>query len=448
MNKQIITRAMTAVALILAASINIHAQLGGAVNRARSAAQQTVQGATEQAKQSTEDVKQAANQTVNETTQAANQTVNDATEGAAGTPATSKAQPSAAGSIPAVSAGTQTPLNQRTAIDKLKDESKRTAPKVPEIISGASRQGGAMHKFLTDDFYKMSDDEMLAFKAKLEARNAENIEIYSALWEVQGNVAEFVEKHDFGSVSQPSMKPGVSEAMSTTTPANELLAELSNFKLLISEVKSKATEYATIRIEGDYATGSATSYVDRLSVGTHYIVREGNNWMFKTGSPPLVQPAGEDAYKSEHTKYTNIRVLLRIDGSAHQHEAYWKADIARRTIVMAQRYSITNETKAAVPVPQMNDAALTAKMLKLAQETYPTWGIVKLIIAESAWRPETNALGVIIHRQISTKIILPRASGSGFIMRTLSFIEPYAGGSYGEARTYGIGIDEVSVDYK
>jgi hypothetical protein len=74
---------------------------------------------------------------------------------------------------------------------------------------------------------------------------------------------------------------------------------------------------------------------------------------------------------------------------------------------------------------------------------------VRLIIAESAWRPETNALGVIIHRQISTKIILPRASGGGFIMRTLSFIEPYSGGgTYGEARPFGIGTDEVAVDYK
>ena len=73
--------------------------------------------------------------------------------------------------------------------------------------------------------------------------------------------------------------------------------------------------------------------------------------------------------------------------------------------------------------------------------------MVRLIIDESAWRPETNALGVIIHRRINTKIILP-GSGGGYIMRTLSFIEPYAGGSYGEARPFGIGTDEVAVDYK
>jgi hypothetical protein len=86
-------------------------------------------------------------------------------------------------------------------------------------------------------------------------------------------------------------------------------------------------------------------------------------------------------------------------------------------------------------------------MLKLAQEAYPTWGIVRLIIDEPAWRPETNALGQIIHRRINTKIIYPR--DGGFQMVTLSFIEPYAGGgNYGEARPFGIGTDNTAVDYR
>jgi hypothetical protein len=139
--------------------------------------------------------------------------------------------------------------------------------------------------------------------------------------------------------------------------------------------------------------------------------------------------------------------LLNKAGSPSQFHEYWVADIARGTMAIAQRNSKAKEVKQPVPASQMNDAALTAKMLKMAQDAYPTWGIVRLIIAESAWRPETNALGQIIHRRINTKIILPR-SGGDYIMRTLSFIEPYAGGSYGEARPFGIGTDEVAVDYK
>ena len=53
-----------AIVICLAASINIQAQVGGALNRARNAAEQTVKSAGEQAKQSAEDVKQSAgNQT-------------------------------------------------------------------------------------------------------------------------------------------------------------------------------------------------------------------------------------------------------------------------------------------------------------------------------------------------------------------------------------------------
>ncbi len=33
-------------------------------------------------------------------------------------------------------------------------------------------------------------------------------------------------------------------------------------------------------------------------------------------------------------------------------------------------------------------------------------------------------------------------------MRTLSFIQPYAGGSYGATRAHGIGTDNTAVDYK
>jgi hypothetical protein len=68
MNRQIIFRAMAAGAVILTVNFSAQAQVGGALNRARNAAQQTVQGAGEQAKQSAEDVKQSAGQTVNEAT--------------------------------------------------------------------------------------------------------------------------------------------------------------------------------------------------------------------------------------------------------------------------------------------------------------------------------------------------------------------------------------------
>jgi hypothetical protein len=109
---------------------------------------------------------------------------------------------------------------------------------------------------------------------------------------------------------------------------------------------------------------------------------------------------------------------------------------------------LANQEKLPVPASQMNNPALKAKMLELARKAYPTWDIKELIITESAWRIEKNVLGQIIHRRINTNIILPNGSG-GYTMRTLSFIEPYAGSDkYGAAQAYGIGTDDRAVNYK
>jgi len=78
MTKSTFLRNVTAIAICLAASINIHAQVGGALNRARNAAEQSVKSAGEQAKQSAEDVKQSANEVAGQQS-AGNQTSQPAT---------------------------------------------------------------------------------------------------------------------------------------------------------------------------------------------------------------------------------------------------------------------------------------------------------------------------------------------------------------------------------
>ena len=116
-------------------------------------------------------------------------------------------------------------------------------------------------------------------------------------------------------------------------------------------------------------------------------------------------------------------------------------------LVEAQKNAMGMQEKASVPASKMNDAALTAKMLKLAQQKYPDMGVVRVIIIEPAWRPIQNQLGQIIHRIINTSMIYPR--GGSYVMTTVSFIEPYAGnGKYGETQAHGIGTDIVAVDYK
>ena len=62
MTKSNFLRNVVAIAICLAATTSAYAQVGGALNRARNAAEQTVKSAGEQAKQSAEDVKQSANE--------------------------------------------------------------------------------------------------------------------------------------------------------------------------------------------------------------------------------------------------------------------------------------------------------------------------------------------------------------------------------------------------
>ena len=401
-----IFRAMTMIALALAFSIQADAQLGGAINRARNA------------------VNSATGNTGNTAT---DNVINNTVASAKLTP------------------------EQRDAIAKLTDESKRKAKKSAMLSSDGPR----LSDWFTGQmggksFPDRTPEELQALKAEIEPRHAENVEIYCTLWEIEGDCKKFVESHDFDRVVQPSIKPEVREALNSPFAGDELEKELGRYNAIMGYAKQYVRPYAKIKIDGDFSTGSATTTVESLTAGV-YFVRYFDNVpyfaiMDERGNP-VITPASEQAYNQVRNGFTNAQWVLRIDGSAYQYEDYWVADVAKSTMAIAQRNSKAKETKLPVPTPKMNDAALTAKMLKLAQEAYPTWGIVRLIIDESAWRPETNALGVIIHRRINTKIILPR-SGGGYIMRTLSFIEPYAGGSYGEARPFGIGTDEVAVDYK
>jgi len=405
---------MAAIVVILAASINVQAQLGGALNRAREA----VQGTGQQ-------------NTGNQQTQQQQSS-------------TTTVQPAAA------PAAAQQPANQRAAIDKLMNESRRSAPPVTELTGDQDRGGSPMRTFFAG-IPKMSEDDVKAFRAKIDARHAENLEIFAALWEVPGNAAEFVENSHARVIEGLSFRPGVSEALSTQTPANGLKQEIINYKAMITEFRRMVTNEGDVEIKGNFADGSAETTMKSLVVGITGLRWMDEKWVFVVkGNLPnewIITPVDENMYNLQNAKYTNLLWLLNKEGSIHQYDEYWKASVARNYLGMGQKNALANETKVAVPAAQMNDAALTARMLKMAQEAYPTWGIVRLIIVESAWRPETNALGQIIHRRINTKIILPR-SGGGYIMRTLSFIEPYSGGTYGEARPFGIGTDEVAVDYK
>ena len=411
MNRQIIIRTMAAIAVILAASINVQAQLGGALNRAREAVQSGSSGTSGQ--QST-------------TAQPA--------QPAATTPAA--AQPAAAA---------QQPANQRAAIEKLNDPSKRTAKPVTELTGDQDMPGSDLRNFFTG-FEKKTSESVKAFKTAIDARHAENIEIYGALFEVPGNVAEFVNNSHERDIRAQRFKPGVEKQLKTVSSGDALMQEIINYNAIMSRAAGLAPKGTVVRLpDGKFEITIDWSRAGILSGMLQE--RDGRTVFVDIHKSGMITPLDNVTFAGECQKYDNVQTLLKNENSEMQRDEYWLALQSIHTLVQTQRNSMSGQQKAPVPAAQMNDAALTAKMLKLAQAEYPTWGIVRLIIVESAWRPETNALGQIIHRRINTKIILPRGK-DGYIMRTLSFIEPYAGGSYGEARPFGIGTDEMAVDYK
>jgi len=412
MKKQSI-RVMATIVVILAVSIQVQAQLGGAVNRARNAAQQTVRNATEQATQATGN--------------------------------------NAAGNIISNSVATATlSSEQRTAIAKLQDESQRNAPKVKEL-SDYQRDFDLIRDWFGKAAMKpvglvQTRESAQAFKAAIEARTAENREIFCALFQVPANYdcSKLTDDYDFSFMgNSPNIKDEVRAVSDAVVSAGEeLRKELENYQVVLALAADLVPRG---KIEGDIQTG-ATITIDDLRAGLFRVGSKDGKFVFYNRAGQ-VAPCDEDQFVRECKKLDIVQILLKNEGSEKQSDQYWLALASLHRFNEAQRNSKGMEEKVPVPSPSMNDAALTAKMLRLAQGRYSDMGIVQVVIIEPAWRPVRNALGVIIHRTINTSMIYPK--GGGYAMTTLSFIEPYTGnGNYGETQAHGIGIDLVAVDYK
>ena len=414
MNRIINIRAMAAIVVILAASINVQAQLGGALNRAKEAVQ-------------------------------------SGTSGQSSTTQSTTAQPA----VPA--AGQQLTPAERAAVEKLLDESKRTAPRVKEI-SDYQRDNEHIRDWFGRTAGKpvgehQTVESAKAFKAAIEARNNENLAMFCVLFEVPANYdcSKALDEFDFANQrgNFPRLKQSVRNAVgdNNASKPDGVVEEINKYRTVMS-IAADLVPRGTVEHRPD---GQMQITIDWSVAGTlsdMVQVRDGRTVFVDVHRSGLIAPLDNATFVAECIKLDIVQTLLKkeTDDPKAQRDQYWLALSAIQSLVQAQRNSMAGQEKVAVPAAQMNDPALTARMLKMAQDAYPTWGIVRLIIVESAWRPETNALGQIIHRRINTKVIYPR--GNGFVMTTLSFIEPYSGGKYGEARPFGVGTDTVAVDYK
>lgn len=346
-----------------------------------------------------------------------------------------------------VLSSTQHPEDVRIALAKLRDESKRTAPKIWILEEGTEIGGGHFDpKRPNEPFQKnmanfilrvhtITKDSLANFKKLLEARHAENLSILNALSENNGGRLRLKEevKHEILNMPTGSMA------------FDKVEREVQRYNTLMDRAIRDLVVFSDIRIEGGQAS------VHHLSVGSNYLgVRQGKVVFLvkdeRTGIERITPIPGY-IYDSQMEEKKALLAFIRKEPPAEQYPEYAKGQLALQYIYQAQSNTLAMQEKVAVPTPKMNNSQLKSKMLQLARTKYPTWNIAELIIADSAWTVEKNDLGEIIHRKINTHIIFP--SPGGYLMRTLSFIEPYSGGGkYGEVRPYGIGTDQVAVSYK
>ena len=361
----------------------------------------------------------------------------DATENATNTTLDTKTMVSTAGMSDEV----------RQAVAKLKDPSLR--PPTSWAYDSFADKGGAAfdleeesvnpmpldkmnHYEFVQRIYRFSSEELDAIKKQIEDRNNDNLSICEAVC-IPGT---FSIKSDVGKLFTDGEK---------FAAELNLKEESKLYEHYIDVLKSYVTQRYEVEKKGE---GRFT--LKSLQVGMNSIRNiDGKQHfvIYDNYGTPVITPAKKDIYDYERAQLIGIRQLLDRKDDSSQWDEYNFADIIIYSMAEGQRNSLANQEKLPVPASQMNNPALKAKMLELARQAYPSWDIKELIIIESVWRVEKNALGQIIHRRINTNIILPNGSG-GYTMRTLSFIEPYAGGGkYGAVEAFGIGTDDRAVNY-
>ena len=361
----------------------------------------------------------------------------DATEDAANTTLDTKTMVSTAGMSDEV----------RQAVAKLKDPSLR--PPTSWAYDSFADKGGAAfdleeesvnpmpldkmnHYEFVQRIYRFSSEELDGIKKQIEDRNNDNLSICEAVC-IPGT---FSIKSDVGKLFTDGEK---------FAAELNLKEESKLYEHYIDVLKSYVTQRYEVEKKGE---GRFT--LKSLQIGMNSIRNiDGKQHfvIYDNYGTPVITPAKKDIYDYERAQLIGIRQLLDRKDDSSQWDEYNFADIVIYSMAEGQRNSLANQEKLPVPASQMNNPALKAKMLELARQAYPSWDIKELVIIESAWRVEKNALGQIIHRRINTNIILPNGSG-GYTMRTLSFIEPYAGSDkYGTVEAFGIGTDDRAVNY-
>ena len=223
--------------------------------------------------------------------------------------------------------------------------------------------------------------------------------------------------------------------------------EIKNYEGLMQQCQWAVTTFADIKVEEGKIVASVIDC--GLHVAGYNENTKGQIAFLVAGrpnEPAIVDPLPEDEYQEEMARYNNLALMLRQEPPKEQYPELQTAQLARSLIVQAQKNSFALQVKMPMPEDGMNNPALAAEMLKLAQTKFPNMGIVKIIIRDSDWTIERDALGQPLRKRIGTFVI--KKEGDNYRMTDHSFAQPYEGGSYGSTIHYAVGLQNFAVDYK
>jgi hypothetical protein len=389
---------MATIVVMLAVNISVQAQLGGALNRARNA------------------VNNATNNSVGEAV----------TERAAETVATATMLP-----------------EMRAAIDKLKDESKRSVPPVKELSSESATDdwfNGTGAKRGEDIHLIHTEAEVKAFKAAIEARTKENLEIYLALYGIYNHDTRyFIRDYEIARDIE-DIKPEA-KAVVTMDDFRPLRDELFNYKSIMSRAGQKVSVYGSVeRGASEEVTSIKILNLDLEDSPSGPVLKENG----------IITPLKSEVYDRIYYRFLYVKNLLQIEGGeeAKQYDDFLIAEVGSNVLKDAQENSIKMQQKLPVPAAKMNDAALVAKMVQLTNAQYPDRTAVKAIITDATWQIDRE-LGQIVRRRITAAIITRRPDNT-YYLSYLGFAQPHTGGgNYGETILYGVStLPGGMVDYK
>ena len=225
--------------------------------------------------------------------------------------------------------------SMRIALEKMRNENKRTAPLMWALAENADKGAGFYddanptppnvmnHANFLVRIHTLSNDSIDRFKSAFDARHTENLEIVNALVNPDGSYKQEVYQELTGG---------------NDLKLRKIQDEIARYESLIGQARQNLSVYSKIKTEQD-----GTVSISSLSVGRQYLgVRNGSPvfLMENLQGKEVITPIPSDIYEREIAKYAALLRLIRKEPPAEQYPEYTQGQLARQYIIMGQRNAL------------------------------------------------------------------------------------------------------------